>query len=209
VIPAEPSLAAPSAAAGLMAGWWAEPGRDDFASWLDPEWWAHAGAVWSSLGLVPGLPERLAAVIGPSYEALAQEYERLFVGPGAHPCPPYESVWRTDRPRLIQGSVMGPAATSVKLLYAELGLRVREESHELPDHVAIELEGLSYGLGPTGSEVAARALLRDHLAIWLPPFCERAAEAAAHDFYRALATATPEWIAGLAELMGATGDGGG
>lgn len=198
----ESSLLAESAAAQLMANWWAEPTPEHFDAWLDPEWWSAAGAVWSSLGLVPGLPERLAATVGVSHEALADEYQRLFVGPGAHPCPPYESVWRTDRPRLVQGTVMGPAATAVKTLYAEMGLRVRTDARELPDHLAVELEALAFALGTEGSEVTAKALLEDHLARWLPAFCERTAAEASHDFYRVLATGTAEWVEGLTRRIG-------
>lgn len=123
--------------------------------------------------------------------------------------PPYESVWRTDRPRLAQGTVMGPAAAAVKALYGEIGLRVRDDAHELPDHIAIELEALTVALGRVDSEGAARSLLQDHLAIWLPPFCGRVDSMAAHPFYRALAAGTPEWISGLLRFTAVTGDGGG
>jgi TorA maturation chaperone TorD len=203
----ESPLLAGSAAAGLLSSWWTEPTPQDLAVWREPTWWAEASVVWSSLGLAPGLPERLSATLAPPYEALLEEYQRLFVGPGAHPCPPYESVWRTDRSRLVQGTVMGPAAAAVRALYRGIGLRVRPDSAELPDHVAIELEALSAGLGPGGSSETARQLLEDHLAVWLPGFCERVAASSSHDFYRALASATPEWITGMLGLMTAAGDG--
>jgi TorA maturation chaperone TorD len=136
---------------------------------------------------------------------LSEEYQRLFVGPGSHPCPPYESVWRTDRPRIVQGTVMGPAAAAVRVLYGRIGLRVRDDAGELPDHLAIEMEALGVGLGTADAESATRALVADHLAIWVPPFCERTASEASHAFYRALAGGTAEWIVGVAGRIGAAG----
>ena len=101
---------------------------------------------------------------------------------------------------------MGPA-TGRAGLYRQLGLHVQADSHELPDHVAVELEALAAGLGFGGSSEAARRLLEDHLAVWLPGFCEQVAGSASHDFYRALASATPEWIAGMLDLTAASDDG--
>jgi TorA maturation chaperone TorD len=104
---------------------------------------------------------------------------------------------------------MGPAATAVRALYGEIGLRVRADAGELPDHLAIELEALAVSLGGPDAEATARALLNEHLVIWVPAFCERTAVEATHGFYRALADGTAEWIAGVAPRIGTpdAGDG--
>lgn len=196
----EPELEA-AAAVGLLAGWWAEPCAEDFQAWLDPERWVVAEAAWASLDLTSPKDD-LVAALGSTYETLAEEHQRLFEGPGAHPCPPYESVWRTDRSRLVQGTVMGPAASAVKALYEELGLRVREGSHELPDHLAIELEALACALAE-GRPDAARALLHEHLLGWVPGFCERVAAESRHPFYRAVAAITPTLLSAVAGALDA------
>jgi TorA maturation chaperone TorD len=202
VTPTDPPLDTEAAVVRLIASSWAEPVADEFASWLDPGWWAEMEAMGSPLEQPSGLPERLADAAGRSYEELAEEYQRLFVGPGAHPCPPYESVWRTDRPRVVQGTVMGPAASEVRALYGQIGLRVRDDAHELPDHVAIELEALAYAL-TAGHRDAARTLLHAHLLEWLPGFCERVEAEAGHPFYRTVAAITPPVVTAVADRIDA------
>ncbi len=127
--------------------------------------------------------------------ALAEEYERLFVGPGPVPCPPYESYWREDVPSLLRGALMGPCTAELVVLYATLGLQVRRSAAELPDHVAVELEALSVAESrPDGAEVAAE-LVAGHLGVWLPVFCQAVLDAATHPHYRSLARTTSRWIA--------------
>ncbi len=96
-------------------------------------------------------------------EELLDEYERLFVGPGRTPCPPYESLWLDGQPRLEQGRLMGAASVAVADLYRGLGLDVAAAAHELPDHVAIELEALAFALraeGAAAEEARAGAAAR-------------------------------------------------
>ena len=45
---------------------------------------------------------------------LGKEHLRLFVGPGHVQCPPYEAVYRKDRPVMEKGLVMGPSTTDVR-----------------------------------------------------------------------------------------------
>ena len=63
---------------------------------------------------------------------LRVEYNRLFVGPGKLPCPPYESVYRTDRVEGEIGTLMGPSALDVKNRYAEAGLEISKKLQGLP-----------------------------------------------------------------------------
>ena len=133
------------------------------------------------------------------------EYNRLFVGPGRPQASPYESVYRDPR-----GLVMGPAAQDVGRRYAEAGLALAPDHHDLPDHVATELGFVAYlalqeaeaqGQDATAWLDRERAFLRDHLTVWLPRFCRRVREASRHPFYSALAELTVifvnldmEWI---------------
>jgi len=61
--------------------------------------WTHAISQWK--------PEDMKTVVLNPVE-LRLEYNRLFVGPGALACPPYESVYRRDRPESERGMLMGP-----------------------------------------------------------------------------------------------------
>ena len=96
-------------------------------------------------------------------DALREEYERLLVGPGRVPCAPYESLWRGDQPRREQGRLMAACAAEVARLYADIGLRVRPDAHELPDHLVVEWEALAYAFEHEAADAAA-LLVRDHLA---------------------------------------------
>ena len=126
------------------------------------------------------------------------EYNRLFVGPGRPQAPPYESVYRDAR-----GLVMGPTAREVERRYAEAGLGLAPNHRDLPDHVATEL-GFMAHLALQEAEAQPkealtwldreRAFLRDHLAVWLPRFCQRVREASRHPFYAALAELTVTFV---------------
>lgn len=183
-------LAPPSLAAHLLAGWWRRPMPAEVETWATAWAAAQTAAVGSEV-------TELAAAFGESGpEELLDSYERLFVGPGRVPCSPYESLWRGDVRRREQGSLMGEAAAGVVGIYRGLGLGVRPEAHELPDHVAVEWEALAYALD-VGDTEAAAALVRDHLAVWMPPFCTAVAAEADVPFYAALAQLTERWTAAL------------
>lgn len=128
----------------------------------------------------------------------AAEYERLFVGPGPVPCPPYESFWREDVPSLIRATLMGPCTTQLVTLYGALGLQLKQAAAELPDHVAVELEALSVAQARADRPDIAAALVTDHLAVWLPPLCEAVLAASTFPYYRSLASATSRWVTELA-----------
>ena len=132
----------------------------------------------------------------------ADEYERLFVGPGPVPCPPYESYWRQDVPSLLQGALMGPCTTELVALYARMGLQVSRSAAELPDQVAVELEALSVAEALPDGTVVAETLLNEHLALWLPAFCEAVLSASPRPYYRSLARTTGRWIAEVASSGG-------
>ncbi len=184
------------AAALLLARWWSRPTLEELDTWT--RLWPDAHAAALSLELDPAVVAQLqTAAEGANTERLADEYERLLVGPGRAPCPPYESLWRADVPDHERETLMGAAADAVQGVYRELGAVVRSDGHELPDHLLIELEALAYALDRGAGESAA-ALVRDHLAQWTPAFCAAVAGETDQPFYRALAALTPAWTAALA-----------
>jgi TorA maturation chaperone TorD len=117
-------------------------------------------------------------------------------GPGRVPCAPYESLWRNDVSRFEQGSLMGAPADAVGRIYRGLGVQLRSDAHELPDHIQVEWEALACALDRDAIE-HAHALLRDHLAVWMAPFCAAVAGETQAPFYAALAGLTPAWTAAL------------
>jgi len=185
-------------AAALLSGWWSRPLAAELASW-DASWPA-AAEVAEALGLDSGPVEELAAhAAGSNADELLDEYERLFVGPGRTPCPPYESLWLGSQPRLEQGR-LSAASVAVADLYRGLGFDVAATVHELPDHVAIELEALAVALRAEGAaaEEARGTLLHEHLLSWLPALCDAVEREARPPFYTVLARVTTAWVERLA-----------
>ena len=188
--------AGPAPAARLLAHWWSRPTGDEIESWASC--WSGACEVAGLLGLgCDGVEALRSALVDSAGDELLGEYERLLNGPGRAPCPPYESLWREDGPKREQGRLMGPAAGGIARLYGEIGLRVRADAHELPDHLAIEWEALAFALEHDAAEVAA-SLVDEHLALWIPPFCEAVEAETVLPFYTALAALTAAWTAALA-----------
>jgi len=99
------------------------------------------------------------------YEMLAVEYTRLFATAIPQvPCPPYESMYRED-------VIMGDSTLSVLGSYNKAGLNVIEKFHDLPDHVAVEIEFLYY-LKENGLIAEHDSFMKEHLSKWVPEFCE-------------------------------------
>jgi TorA maturation chaperone TorD len=191
----EPATAV--AAVDLLAHWWSRPVLDEVATW--------AGAAEVEAEVRRGMPGQSSAQLlapgGGELLGLLDEHERLFVGPGPVPCPPYESFWREDVPIDIRRSLMGPCTADLRRLYAELGLKMAPASGEMPDHVAVELEALAYALSSPATYPLARALFFDHLRRWLPRLCRAVAHEAASPFYRDLADRTVDWTGPLQDHL--------
>ncbi len=197
-----PHVAA-SAAAAALAAFWGEPEMKALRLWRSQALQDDLALVADALGrgeeVLPSLREALAA----PRRVLAEEYERLFVGPGTVPCPPYEALWRKDRPKLEEGTVVGAVTGRVADLYDDIGVRMRKELRELPDHVSAEWEAVAYGLQAGEPQSAAACeLLGEHLAVWLPPLCAKVREAAKLPFYERVASLTDSWLPALVEVLG-------
>ena len=162
------------------------------------EWYGVLAASW-------GQPdERLAAALDvglfedvlvaqPTLDALSVEHTRLFVGPGEHPCPPYESVYRDVEPDQEYGPVKGQSTDAVRRWYLEYGLATDESWSDLADHVSVELEFAGY-LAAIDEDEALEQFKNEHLREWLPEFLDRVESATREPFYAVLAAATRELL---------------
>ena len=137
-----------------------------------------------------------------SDEDLAAEYAKLFVGPSELIAAPYGSVYLDGERR-----VMGDSTMEVIKLYEEEGLGRDENFKELPDHVAVELEFMSFliykeieALRKNDFKTALayvekqEGFLHGHLRQWLPLLCEKIKEGTGNLFYRAVADCVSTFI---------------
>lgn len=186
---------AQAAAAALLSRWWSRPEAGELDAWEDA--WPLARTLARELGAgEPGVDELWAACRTAGTEELLDEYERLFVGPGRTPCPPYESLWTAGEGRSERGHLGGATSAAVAGLYRRLGLDVSASARELADHVAIEWEALAHASrsDEPDAEPVADALLAEHLVVWLPSFCEAVERHAQLAYYGALARLTRTWV---------------
>lgn len=135
-------------------------------------------------------------------ETLLLDYSRLFLGPFDIPAKPYGSIW-LEGPK----TAMGDSTMAVLELYREGGFDLDENFHEVPDHIAAELEFLyllnfqahearNGGLGEAqGKSLALKQrLLQNHLGRWVTPFTDAMKAAAETPFYQILAELTARYV---------------
>ncbi len=136
-------------------------------------------------------------------DELAADYASLFLGIGRRPAHPYESVYLSN-----DKIAMREPYQAVSKIYQEEGLSVSDEVKEPEDHVALEFEFMAYmcqrmdaALAKNDTVEAARILevqrnfSREHLASWIPAFCNDIANGSAKfDFYAAIATLTERLV---------------
>lgn len=153
-------------------------------------------AVGQCFAPAAALARQLAdALHATNQEDLLVDYARLFLGPFEILAHPYGSVY-------LDGAkvVMGNSTLAVKAFYAEQGLGIEDDFHELPDHIAVELECLyllqfredqarsSGNVTGIAQAVENRCQFLDqHLGRWIAPFTARMQQHAGTDFYRLLA----------------------
>lgn len=131
--------------------------------------------------------------------SLASEYLRIFERDS--PCSPREGSWN------LQGVMNRPALLAdVAGFYAAFGVRVGDVLGDSEDHIAAELEFLSflslklaYAMAENNEEGAAvvqdatRAFWSDHLGRFVLPFTRNLEETTTEEFYRASARLLREW----------------
>ncbi|WP_088189659.1 molecular chaperone TorD family protein [Desulfosporosinus sp. FKA] len=187
----------------ILSDWWSPPDRARLELWASSAYHENFISSWSLCMKKNRIPavEKLFTALVSEQDLLGQEYERLFVGPAAPPCPPYEAVWRTDRPKHEQGTIMGQCTVDIQLLYRNIGLQLLSNQGELPDHIAVEFEALAYALNLSDKKEFGEELLTRHLNVWLQLFCDSVCLNSKVDFYRNLTDVTLEWTAFLAVEM--------
>ncbi len=131
--------------------------------------------------------------------ALGIEFLQLFRGLNRFhsPPPPYESVY-VDR-----GLLYGSSTDRVAQKYRRFQLK--GQNNEPPDHIALELdfmrflcekEAMAWQTEKRGQDLLKEedAFLNEHLARWVPAFCENTRRFDTTGFYNGLAEVTEGWI---------------
>ncbi|GAM09110.1 putative dimethyl sulfoxide reductase chaperone [Geobacter sp. OR-1] len=140
--------------------------------------------------------------MGADLEPLMVEHARLFIGPFHLVAPPYGSLYLDDA-----RTVMGESTARVAAFYQSCGLRLADDFHELPDHIAVELEFLSYLAHEEREAVVMdnrdevdrlaglqREFLATYLLPWLEPFTRAIIDDGESPFYQAVARCTAAFV---------------
>jgi TorA maturation chaperone TorD len=136
------------------------------------------------------------------HQALLVEYTRLFLGPVDPVALPYGSVWLEP-----DGGLMRDSTRAVEGLYHQCDFEVAEDVHDLPDHIAVELEFLyllifrenEAHLKDDAAALQATLKLRErflhaHLGRWVPTFTDSVRAGTQSAFYRELAGLTERYV---------------
>ena len=123
------------------------------------------------------------------FEDLRDEYDRLFSILGQDSISLAESFykpWTTDPHCALpfaseRGLLMGDSALHLLEVYHQCGLEASEEFKGCPDHLAMELEFLSY-LYRRATDVEIKMFIEDHLS-WIPLLREELNRHHPHPFY--------------------------
>jgi putative dimethyl sulfoxide reductase chaperone len=140
------------------------------------------------LGLDPA-PCSGLAMDGDVGTKLRDEYQRLFRGPLPPYVVPVESVykiWTSDPGCHLslageKGSLMGDSAVDMNRRYREGGIVIPDEYSSMPDHIALELEYMSF-LSRRGDQDACWEFLARHLD-WLTDLTAEINAAGGGEFY--------------------------
>ena len=145
---------------------------------------------------------------------LSKEHLRLFVGPGRVSCPPYESVYREDRPIMERGLVMGPSTADARRRYAEADLVLPKNFTDLPDHIAVEMEFMHFLCGEELKSIehgnlqeSARIrkmeqeFLKEHLELWVERFADCVLKSTNTSFYSSAAGLLKAFVKNESEYL--------
>lgn len=130
------------------------------------------------------------------------EYSRLFIGPFKTLAPPYSSVYLGNK-----NSVYSEDTIWVIQFYNKAGLDYNRDIHDLPDHIAVELEFIYFllfneikQLKENNSESAEsyhkhQTEFNDaHFKKWVPVFCDKIIAETENDYYQLLAECLKSFI---------------
>ncbi len=105
-------------------------------------------------------------------EAVLADFNSLFIYPGGQ-LPPLESLYAEGE----------DVADSVANFYYGTGLTFEEDYETVPDHISIEFLFMSYLIDIDNHELQQK-FLEEHIANWVPYYCERVMKQAETLFYR-------------------------
>lgn len=114
-----------------------------------------------------------------SADELELEYSRLFYGPGKLLCPPYESIYKENK-------LFGEATLEVINFYGNYDFQLNKEITEIPDHISLELEFMSF-LCRNKFFQGQFYFLKEHLMPFIKKFYEVLEERAKINFYKEMA----------------------
>ena len=133
---------------------------------------------------------------------LAADYAGLFLGLWGKPLHPSESVCRSKGHLLIQES-----RDRVLKIYRMMGVDKVSEFREPEDHIAIELQFMAYlcrkivdflkqdNLNTVVEYLnVQKDFLKNHLAVWIPQFCQDIIQSPARGFYKGIAKITDKFV---------------
>ena len=139
---------------------------------------------------------------GEVLRAASDDFNKLFVGPGHKPCPPWSSVYADGK-----WLVNGPTAQKVKSVFKAEGFAIPEGNREPWDHISYEFQFMAdeqkslfdrddnvAGGQATGSGAQSVTKARDFFAKfmsgWIPTFLDGVEREARTEFYKGLAVFT-------------------
>ena len=138
---------------------------------------------------------------------IVNEYNRLFLVKPLSP--PYETFYIKH-----PGKSEGTLAAEISGLYRQAGLVVSPETNELPDHIAIELEYMSFlcekefTAAQESDDNAASTAWREqqdfisqHLALWFPKFAKKALEEGSDLLYKSIIETTFAFLRSELKLL--------
>jgi len=140
-----------------------------------------------------------AAASAADPEALAQEFQDLFVGVGSSEVMPYGS-WH------LTGFLMEEPLARLRVDLARLGLSRLQSSAEPEDHIAALSEAMRLlvrggdGIPPAAFEVQ-KAFFTRHLRSWYGRFADQLATAPSANFYRSVGDLTKTFLDNEASLF--------
>jgi TorA maturation chaperone TorD len=131
--------------------------------------------------------------------AMAREHTRLFINAFPHViAPPYGSFYLKK-----EGLVSAETTSEVLHFYHDGGFTLKEDLHDLLDHIAHELEFMGILAGEESQASGNEKIKLEEIQMnflsrfilpWVPTFCQKVAEHSRYPFYHYLGNLTEEFI---------------
>ena len=119
--------------------------------------------------------------------ALQLDYTRLFIGSFKMYAPPYASFYLDD-----DHLMYGPTAVEIERVYAQFGIELDKDQHDLPDHIRFLLAFMAMladGFEKSGKRdyaLACEDFNAEYLTPWLGQFKENIDTYAEYPYFKAL-----------------------